>query len=190
MSRPCTVCSSPRIVAISADIAAGVINEELARRYSLSKSSVQRHRQHIAAANVSSTVVIARKGAAFAALAALPTREEAGAALSGLAVRADAVTATAEGEGSLSVALLGLRELRNTIEAQSKLAGLVGSGGATVAVQVNNNIDLGSAVKELIAGLKPLPDPSIPPALAGYFADAAVTAESIARLEAVADADD
>jgi hypothetical protein len=188
MSRPCSVCSSPRIIDISADIAAGMIDKEISRRYSLSKSSVQRHRQHIAAPN--STVIVERKGAAFAALAALPTREEVGSALSGIAVRADAITATAESEGSLAVALVGLREIRSTIEAQAKLAGLVGSGGATVAVQNNINIDAAAVVRELIAALRPPPDPVIPAELAGYFADAPPGADTIRRLEEVADADD
>lgn len=186
MSRPCTVCSSPYIVAISADIAAGMINQEIARRYMLSKSSVQRHREHVSAPN--STVVVERKGAVFAALAALPTREEAGSALSGLAVRADAITAKAEDEGSLALSLLGLREMRAVIEAQAKLAGLVGSGGAQVQVNTQVSIDAAAVVRELIAALRPPPDPAIPAELAGYFIDAPPDADTIKRLEEAADA--
>ena len=78
MPRPCSVCRNSSIGDISADIANGVTDKEISRRYSLSKSSVQRHRQHLGAPN--SATVIATKGAAFAALAALPTREEAGSA--------------------------------------------------------------------------------------------------------------
>ena len=111
MPRPCSVCHSSSIADISADIANGVTDKEISRRYSLSKSSVQRHRQHLGAPN--SATVVATKGAAFAALAALPTREEAGSALSGIGARIDAIAAKAEQEGSLAVALMGLKELRS-----------------------------------------------------------------------------
>ena len=150
MPRPCSVCRSSSIADISADIANGVTDKEISRRYSLSKSSVQRHRQHLGAPN--SATVVATKGAAFAALAALPTREEAGSALSGIGARIDAIAEKAESAGSLAVALMGLKELRSTVEAQARLAGHIG-GGATIAVQTNVSFDLGAAVKELIAAI-------------------------------------
>ena len=108
---------------------------------------MQRHRQHLGAPN--SATVAATKGAAFAALAALPSREEAGTALSRIGTRIDAIAERAESAGSLAVALMGLKELRSTVEAQARLAGHIG-GGATIAVQTNVSFDLGAAVKELI----------------------------------------
>jgi hypothetical protein len=147
MPRPCSVCRSASIADISADIANGVTDKEISRRYSLSKSSVQRHRQHLGAPN--SATIVATKGTAFAALAALPTREEAGSALSGIGARIDAIAEKAESAGSLAVALMGLKELRSTVEAQAKLAG----HSATIAVQTNVSLDLGAAVKELIAAI-------------------------------------
>jgi hypothetical protein len=169
MPRPCSVCRSSNIGDISADIANGVTDKEISRRYSLSKSSVQRHRQHLGAPN--SAAVVATKGAAFAALAALPTREEAGSALSGIGARIDAIAEKAESAGSLAVALIGLKELRSTVEAQARLAGHLG-GGATIAVQTNVSVDLGAAVKELIAAIQP---------------DATNGSRALDRLEAIVD---
>jgi hypothetical protein len=119
-------------------------------------------------------------------LAALPTREEAGSALSSIGARIDAIAARAEAEGSLAVALMGLKELRSTVLGQAQLAGHVGSG-AQVQVNTQVNIDLGSAVKEIVAALRSPPDPAIPPELAIHFTDEAVSTDSLARLEAVVD---
>jgi hypothetical protein len=145
---------------------------------------VQRHRQHVGAPN--SIAAAEHKSAAFTALAALPTREEAGAALSGIGARIDAIAARAEAEGSLAVALIGLKELRSTVTAQAQLAGHVGSG-AQVQVNTQVNVDLGAAVKELIAALRPPIDPAIPNELAVHLFDEAVSADALARLEAVVD---
>ncbi len=152
MSRPCSVCSHPQIAKITADFANGVTEREIARRYSLSKSSIQRHRQH--SKTPSSPAIHERKAAAFAALAALPSREEAGAALTHIGSRIDAIAEKAEKEGSLTVALMGLKELRNTVETQARLAGHIGTG-AQIQVNTQVNLDLGAAVKELLAALQP-----------------------------------
>ena len=117
---------------------------------------------------------VKRTGKAFMALACLPSADEVGAAYSSIGARIDAIAAKAEREGSLAVALVGLRELRQTVTAQAQLAGHVGSGSA---VQVNTqvNVDLGAAVKEIIAALRPPPDAAIPPELAVHLGDADVT---------------
>ena len=81
----------------------------------LSKSSVQRHRQPSWSAKLGDRH--RHEGAAFAALAALPTRGEAGSALSGIGARIDAIAEKAESARSLAVALMGLKELRSTVEA-------------------------------------------------------------------------
>jgi hypothetical protein len=72
------------------------------------------------------------------------------------------------------------------VTAQAQLAGHVGSG-AQVQVNTQVNVDLGSAVKEIIAALRPPPDPAIPSELAIHLEAADVTAESLAQLEAVID---
>jgi hypothetical protein len=180
MPRPCSVCHHIRLPEISADMAGGVSDVVIAKRYSLARSSVQRHRQHVGAPN--STVVAERKSAAFQALASLPSAAEVNQAYASITSRIDAIAAKAETEGSLAVALMGLRELRSTVTAQAQLAGHVGSG-AQFQVNTQVNVDMGSAVKEIIAALRPPPDAAIPPELAVRLGDADVTAKSIVTPE-------
>jgi hypothetical protein len=165
-------------------MAGGVSDVVIAKRYALARSSVQRHRQHVGAPN--STVVAERKSAAFQALASLPSAAEVNQAYASITSRIDAIAAKAETEGSLAVALMGLRELRSTVTAQAQLAGHVGSA-AQVQVNTQVNVDLGAAVKELIAAIRPRPDPAIPPVLAVHLEGASPDADTLARLEAVAD---
>jgi hypothetical protein len=121
-------------------------------------------------------------GKAFMALACLPSADELNQAYASITSRIDAIAAKAESEGSLAVALMGLKELRPTVTAQAQFAGHVGSAST---VQVN--VDLGAAVREIIAALRLPPDAAIPPELAVHLRDADGTAEALARLEAVVD---
>ena len=165
-------------------MAGGVSDVVIAKRYALARSSVQRHRQHVGAPN--STAVAERKSAAFQALASLPSAAEVNQAYASITSRIDAIAAKAESEGSLAVALMGLRELRSTVTAQAQLAGHVGSG-AQVQVNTQVNVDLGAAVKELIAAIRPRPDPAIPPERAVHLEGAPPDADTLARLEALVD---
>jgi hypothetical protein len=161
MARLCTVCHSPHIADIIRDLGNGVTDVGVAQRYGLSRTAVQRHRKH--ARTPPSHALIKRQRQAFAALAALPSREEVGAAYGAIGERIDAIAAKAESEGSLAVALMGLKELRTTLRAQAEIAGHVG-GGSTVQVAVKNevNIDMGSAIKEIVAILLAGGDPPQP----------------------------
>ena len=195
MPRPCTVCLHPELPDIAAELANGVNAVQIAKRYGLARSSVQRHRAHVGAARppepslprapLNSVDAARRTGRAFQALASLPPLDKVGAAYSSIGARIDAIAAKAEHEGSLAVALMGLRELRATVTAQAQLAGHVGSG-AQVQVNTQVNVDLGAAVKEIIVALRPPMDPAIPPEIAIHL-DADVTADALARLEVVID---
>jgi hypothetical protein len=184
MPRPCSVCHHIRLPEISADIAGGVSDVVIAKRYALARSSVQRHRQHVGAPN--STAVAERKSAAFQALASLPSAAEVNQAYASITSRIDAIAAKAEQQDSLAIALMGLKELRATVTAQAELAGHVGSG-AQVQVNTQVNVDLGAAVREIIAALRPPPDAAIPAEIAVHLGGADVTADTLARLEAVVD---
>ena len=109
-----------------------------------------------------------RKSAAFQALASLPSAAEVGTAYSTIGARIDAIAAKAERRTSLAIALMGLKELRATVTAQAQLAGHIGSG-AQVQVNTQVNLDLGAAVRELIAAIRARPDTSIPPELAVHL---------------------
>jgi hypothetical protein len=184
MPRPCSVCHHIRLPEISADIAGGVSDVVIAKRYALARSSVQRHRQHVGAPN--STAVAERKSAAFQALASLPSAAEVNQAYASITGRIDAIAAKAEQQDSLAVALMGLKELRNTVEAQARLADHVGSG-AQVQVNTQVNVDLNAAVKEIVAAIRPRPDEAIPHELAIHFEGAPPDADALKRLEAVVD---
>jgi hypothetical protein len=186
MPRPCSLCRHPRLPEITVDLANGIIDKQVAARYGLSTSAVQRHRQHLGAPTAAQ--VTAAKSQAFTALAALPSAEEAGAALASIATRIDAIATRAESEGSLAVALMGLKELRATVVGQAQVAGHIGAG-ARVQVNTQLNLDLAGAVKELIAAIKPSPDPVIPAELAAHFdGGGKPDPQALARLEAIVDA--
>jgi hypothetical protein len=165
-------------------MANGVSDVQIAQRYGLSRPAVQRHRTHVGAPN--SIAAADRKGVAFTALASLPSADEVNAAYASIASRIDAIAAKAESEGSLAVALMGLKELRSTVTAQAHLAGHIGAGAA-VQVNAQVNVDMGAAVKELIAAIKPVFDPSIPPEI-GRVLDNKPDPQALARLEAIVDA--
>ena len=186
MPRPCTICLHHHLPEISADMANGVSDVAIAKRYGLARSSVQRHRTHVGAPN--STAASERKSAAFQALASLPSAAEVGTAYSTIGARIDAIAAKAEQQDSLAIALMGLKELRATVTAQAQLAGHIGSG-AQVQVNTQVNLDLGAAVRELIAAIRPRPDTSIPPELAVHLEGAPPAPEALKRLEALIDAD-
>ena len=187
MARPCSVCRHPQLPEITVDIADGANDVAIAKRYGLGRSAMQRHRQHIGAPN--SMAAAERKSAAFQALASLPSAAEVNQAYASITSRIDAIATKAEQQDSLAVALVGLRELRVTVEAQAKLAGHIGSGGATVAIQTNVSIDAAAVVRELIAALKPAIDPTIPSEIAVHFVGEPVPEASIASLEALVDGD-
>jgi hypothetical protein len=184
VSRLCPVCEHPQLKEIAADIANGMTNVSIAHRYDLPPRFVERHRQHTG--SLSSAAAARRNGQAFQALALLPSAAEVNQAYASITSRIDAIATKAETEGSLAVALMGLRELRSTVTAQAQLAGHVGSA-AQVQVNTQVNVDLGAAVKELIAAIRPRPDPAIPPVLAVHLEGASPDADTLARLEAVAD---
>jgi hypothetical protein len=196
MPRPCSVCQSLYLPEIASAIASGVSDVQIAKRYGVSRQAVQRHRTHVGAPN--SAVVADRRCAAFTALATLPTADEVNGAYASIAARIDAVAAKAESEGSLAVALMGLKELRSTVTAQAHLAGHVGSG-ASVQVNTQVNVDVGAAVKELIAAIQKkarqdaaispdtTPDNGAIPSTSLSPADADASPAMLSRLEAIVD---
>jgi hypothetical protein len=161
MARPCSVCHHAQLQEISAGMIAGLSDVAIAKRYGLSQSATQRHRQHIGAPN--STVISERKSTAFLALASLPSLEEVGAAYSSIGTRIDTIAAKAETEGSLAVALMGLKELRSTVA-------------------------LSGVVAEVLAALKPRASSKIPRSGAAHLVDDSSGDAMRAQMEAILDA--
>lgn len=153
MARPCSVCSSPDLPAICADLVNGVGLVEVARRYGLTKSAVQRHRTHAGIA--ARPAIQAQRTAAFTALAALPTADQVGQAYAGIAIRLDAIVSQCEADGSAATAISGLKEMRAIIDMQSRLAGHVGPSPSAPTVNVNTqvNVDAAGIVEALVAAI-------------------------------------
>ena len=176
MPRPCTICQDPRLPEISVDMANGVSDvadrqalrpgafvraaASHARRPPPGRQNCRRRRPPL-----NSVDAARRTGRAFAALASLPSADEVGAAYSSIGARIDAIAAKAESDGSLAVALMGLKELRATVTAQAQLAGHVGTA-PPVAGQHPSQRRPWRGGAEIIAALRPPLDAAIPPELA------------------------
>lgn len=155
MARPCSVCTHPQAVAINTALANGVPAKRVAAQFGLSNTSTFRHRTNCLNGVGSSRTIVRQASHAAVALASLPSADEVGQAYSSIGQRLDGIIARCEVEGSTATAIMGLRELRSTITAQAQLAGHLGNGSATVAIQNNVSIDVGSVVRELLGALGP-----------------------------------
>ena len=100
--------------------------------------------------------------------------------------RIDAIAAKAEHEGSAAIAADGLEGTAGHRDAQATLAGHIGSG-AQVQVNTQVNVDLGAAVRELIAAIRPRHDAAIPPELAIHLDVVPPDDGAIDRLEGILD---
>jgi transposase-like protein len=159
MPRPCSACNHPQAVAITQALASGAPVKRVAAQFGVAAASLFRHKAKCLGGTIpSAAAVTAHASRATAALATLPDRDQLGQAYDDLRKRADAITTKAESDGSLAVALSGVRELRSILDAVGKLAGHLGSG-AQVNVQTNVALDLGSAVRELLSAIGDRPSP-------------------------------
>jgi hypothetical protein len=126
MPRVCTVCTHPEREAIDRALVEGAVGLNLASRFELSKSAVDRHKaDHLPAALV--------KGR--------EAREVANAddllqAVQDLQARAWSILSTAEDAGDLRTALGAIREARGNLELLAKLMGKLHEG-AVVNVLVS-----------------------------------------------------
>ncbi|UZF93719.1 hypothetical protein [Bosea sp. NBC_00550] len=156
MARPCSVCTHPQTVAINTALANGVPAKRVAAQFGLSNTSTFRHRTNCLNGVGASRAIVRQASHAAVALASLPSADEVGQAYSSIGRRLDGIIARCEAEGSTATAILGLKELRGVVTAQAHLAGHLGNGGPTVAIQNNVSIDVGSVVRELLGAIGPM----------------------------------
>jgi hypothetical protein len=153
-------------------LANGLSGREICRQFGLSGSSLGRHRHNCLGLPTGSAVKQQAAQAQFA-LASLPSIDEVGGAYSNIGTRIDAISARAEREGSLAVALMGLKELRSTTDSMARLAGHIGTG-TQLNVQTNVSVDVGAIVQGLAAAIMAAPAPE----------------KAVERLSALVDAED
>jgi hypothetical protein len=154
----CKVCTSQSRKLIDADMLSGMPLRQVSEKYGIPKSTVHNHRircQGIAAtsdpekqrAKGKEKREAAAAPSRIAALeAALPTREELGGSLEDVIYRLDRIISKHEhDDGTDTIALKGLGEMRSTIDALAKLAGHVGAGSTDRSVHVNVGLAISAA---------------------------------------------
>jgi hypothetical protein len=140
MSRKCSTCQHVKRAEIDRRLAAGEPNNQIAKDYQISPSSLYRHRANCIGL-ASSNAIMKEAARGTAAVACLPTRDELGNAYAELKLRIDRIASQAEAEGSLKVALSGLNSIRQTLDSLSRLAGH-DQAQVNVAVHADINLDV------------------------------------------------
>ncbi len=141
MSRSCTICQHVKRAEIDRRLASGEPAAQVARAYELGELSVYRHRTNCA--NLAASNVIKKEAAqGSAAKALLPSREKLSDGYSGLIERIDTIVAQAQAEGSLSIAISGLKAVRQTLDSLARLAGHTQAGGTQINVALQSNVNV------------------------------------------------
>jgi hypothetical protein len=140
MSRKCSTCQHVKRAEIDRRLAAGEPNNQIAKDYQISPSSLYRHRANCLGL-ASSNAIMKETARGTAAVACLPTRDELGNAYAELKLRIDRIASQAEAAGSLKIALAGLNSIRQTLDSLSRLAGH-DQTQVNVAVHADINLDV------------------------------------------------
>jgi hypothetical protein len=159
MARSCTSCQHLKRSEIDRRLAEGEPTAQVARAYNLNLSSLHRHRKNCLRLAPSNEIKKeAARGTAAATL--LPSKEILNGSYSGVITRIDEIVARAQAEGSLSIALDGLKAVRQTLDSQARLAGHTQAGGTqvNVAVQTNINVSVTKIAERLIQEFDHDPD--------------------------------
>ncbi len=149
MARPCTICTSPRLDDVNAELAGGASCAVVGERYGLGQDSVRRHKHgHLTPALVA--VSLQRRGDTSAAT--VLNRLEA------LFVRIEAFLDVAEHKGSLVGGAAVFREARQTLETIAKITGELDERPVSTTVNVLTSDSWQQVRGRLSAALAPFPD--------------------------------
>jgi hypothetical protein len=150
MARKCSTCQHVRRADIDRRLAAGEPGNRIADDYDVNPSSLHRHRVNCLKLG-SSNVIMKEVARGSAALACLPSKEELGGSYHEICGRIDQISAQAQQQGSLQIALSGLNSLRHTLDSLSRLSGHDRQGPqVNVAVQTNLNFDFSKLRNRLL----------------------------------------
>ena len=150
MSRKCSTCQHVKRAEIDRRLAAGEPNNQIAKDYQISPSSLHRHRANCLGL-ASSNAIMKETARGTAAVACLPSKEDLNRSYFDLLDRIDEIVAQAKAEGSLKIALSGLNSIRQTLDSLSRLSGFDRQDTqVNVAVQTNVNIELAAVAERII----------------------------------------
>jgi len=150
MSRKCSTCQHVKRAEIDRRLAAREPNNQIAKDYQISPSSLHRHRANCLGL-ASSNAIMKEAARGTAAVACLPSKEELNSAYFDLRRQIDEIVAQAKAEGSLQIALKGLNSIRQTLDSLSRLSGFDRQETeVNVAVQTNVNVDVRAIAERLI----------------------------------------
>ena len=158
MSRKCSTCQHVKRAEIDRRLAAGEPNNQIAKDYGISPSSLYRHRSNCVGL-ASSNAIMKETARGTAAVACLPSKDDLNRSYFGLLDQIDEIVAQAKAKGSLQIALSGLNSVRQTLDSLSRLSGFDRQGTqVNVAVQTNVGVDLSDFAERLIRKFDHEPD--------------------------------
>jgi len=158
MSRKCSTCQHVKRAEIDRRLAAGEPNNQIAKDYQISPSSLYRHRANCLGL-ASSNAIMKETARGTAAVACLPSKEDLNRSYFDLLDQIDEIVAQAKAKGSLQIALSGLNSIRQTLDSLSRLSGFDRQGTqVNVAVQTNVGVDLSDFAERLIRKFDHEPD--------------------------------
>jgi hypothetical protein len=150
MSRKCSTCQHVKRAEIDRRLAAGEPNNQIAKDYRISPSSLYRHRANCLGL-ASSNAIMKETARGTVAVACLPSKEDLNRSYFGLLDQIDEIVAQAKAKGSLQIALSGLNSIRQTLDSLSRLSGFDRQDTqVNVAVQTNVNIELAAVAERII----------------------------------------
>jgi len=150
MSRKCSTCQHVKRAEIDRRLAAGEPNNQIAKDYQISPSSLYRHRANCLGL-ASSNAIMKETARGTAAVACLPSKEDLNRSYFDLLDQIDEIVAQAKAKGSLQIALSGLNSIRQTLDSLSRLSGFDRQGTQiNVAVQTNITVEVRAIAERLI----------------------------------------
>src|SRR5450755_1207476 len=118
MARKCSTCQHIKRAEIDRRLVAGEPGNQIASDYDLNPSSLHRHRSNCLGLG-SSNAIMKEVSRGTAAVACLPTKDDLNSAYFELLTRIDRIFSQAEQQGSLPIALSGLKSVRHTLDSLS-----------------------------------------------------------------------
>jgi hypothetical protein len=150
MARKCSTCQHVKRAEIDRRLAAGEPTHQIADDYSITRSSLHRHRVNCLEL-ASSNVIMKAVARGTAAATCLPSKEDLNGAYFDLRGQIDEIVAQAKAEGSLQIALSGLNSVRHTLDSLSRLSGFDRhETKVNVAVQTNVHVEVNALAERII----------------------------------------
>jgi hypothetical protein len=146
MSRPCSVCTSPKRAEIDAALIAGIAHSKIAAEFGSSKASLSRHKVHLMA-QISAADQQRQTEHSHILVAQVDQLRQ----------RATNLLDVAEKAGSLAIALQAIREARSCLELLGRISGKL-QDSRTVNVTVFNSPEWSRLVRKIVDSLQDFPE--------------------------------